>query len=213
MRNNIQWIVFDLGGVVVNLDIDGALDELARRSGTDRTLIESFMRARDESGLSPDEKLQLGLLEFEEYIDLLNQALRRRLNREEIIDLRLRVIQGEDEEVLEIIRALSVRRKVACFSNTHALHWDHMLANYQSLRLFHRAFASHLIHAAKPDPKAFAIACRELQSSPAELLFIDDALANAEAARAAGWRAIHFKGAAALREELQEYGLVVHREA
>src|SRR5262249_7924640 len=212
MGNDIQWVVFDLGGVVVKLDIDGAREELARRSDTDRSLVEGFVRSRDESGLSPDEKLQLGLLGIDEYVDLLNQALRRRLPREEIIDLRMRVIQGEDEEVLDIIRALSVRRKVACFSNTHAIHWDHMVANYQSFRFFHRAVASHLIHAAKPDPKAFAIACRELEAEPAECLFIDDALANAEAARAAGWHAIHFKGGAALREELQEYDLVFGRE-
>jgi glucose-1-phosphatase len=208
MHNNIQWIVFDLGGVVVNLNIDGALEALARRSETDRNLIKSFLGARDESNLSPDEKLQLGLLEIDDYVALLNQTLRRRLTREEIIDLRLQVIQGEDEDVLEIIRVLSGQRKVACFSNTHAIHWDHMLANYKSLRLFHCAIASHLIHAAKPDPKAFAIACSELKAEPAQCLFIDDALANAEAARAAGWHAIHFNGPAALREELQEYGFV-----
>lgn len=208
MRNNIQWVVFDLGGVVVKLNIEGALEALARRSDTDRNLIKSFVGTRDESNLSPDEKLQLGLLEIDEYVALLNQTLKRRLTREEITDLRLQVIQGEDEDVLEIIRVLSGQRKVACFSNTHAIHWDHMLANYRSFRLFHRAIASHLIHAAKPDPKAFAIVCRDLEAEPAECLFIDDALANAEAARAAGWQAIHFKGADALREELQEYGFV-----
>jgi putative hydrolase of the HAD superfamily len=212
MHNNIQWVVFDLGGVVVKLNIDGALEELARRSDTDKNLIKSFLGARDESNLSPNEKLQLGLLEIDEYVALLNRALSRRLTREEIIDLRLQVIQGEDEDVLEIIRVLSGQRKVACFSNTTAIHWDHMLANYQSFRFFHRAVASHLIHVAKPDPKAFAIACRELEAEPDECLFIDDALANAEAARAAGWQAIHFKGAAALREELREYGLVFSRE-
>ncbi|HEY8460668.1 MAG TPA: HAD-IA family hydrolase [Blastocatellia bacterium] len=208
MYDEIRWIVFDLGGVVVRLNIDGALEELARRSATDKNLIKNFLDARDESNLSPDEKLQLGLLEIDDYVVLLNQALRRKLTREEIIDLRLQVIQGEDEDVLEIIQALSARRKVACFSNTHAIHWDHMLANYRSFRFFHCAVASHLIHAAKPDPKAFAIACRELGAEPAECLFIDDSPANAEAARAAGWHAIHFKGAAALRGELREYGFV-----
>lgn len=206
MHDDIQWIVFDLGGVVVKLNIDGAMDELARRGATDRSLIEGFVRSRDESGLSPDEKLRLGLLGIDEYADLLNQTLRRRLTREEIVDLRMQVIQGEDEEVLEIVRALSVRRNVACFSNTHAIHWEHMLANYRSFRLWRRAIASHLIGAAKPDPKAFAIACRELDAAPSECLLIDDMLANAEAARGAGWRAIHFKGAAALREELLECG-------
>ena len=213
MRNNIQWVVFDLGGVVVKLDSNGALEELARRSDTDSNLIKSFLSARDESKLSPDEKLQLGLLEIDDYVALLNQALRRMLTREEIIDLRLRVIQGEDEDVVEIIRVLSTQRKVACFSNTHAIHWNHMLANYRSFRLFRRALASHLIHAAKPDPEAFAIVRKELEAEPAELLYIDDALANAEAARAAGWRAIHFKGAAALREELHEYGFVFSHKA
>jgi len=207
MRNNIDWVVFDLGGVVVKLNIDGALEELARRGETDKNLIISFLSARDESGFSLDEKLQLGLLEIDEYAAFLNQALRRRLTREEIIDLRLLVIEGEDDEVLEIIRVLSKQRKVGCFSNTHAIHWDHMLANYRSFKLFHRAVASHLIRAAKPDPKAFAIACREFNAAPAELLFIDDSPANVEASRAAGWHAIHFKGAAALREELQEYGV------
>jgi len=207
MGNDVQWVVFDLGGVVVKLNIDGALEELARRSDTDRSLIASFLRSRDESGLSPDEKLQLGLLGIDDYVDLLNQTLRRRLPRQEIIDLRMLVIQGEDEEVLEIIRALSVRRRVACFSNTHAIHWDHMMANYQSFRLWRRAVASHLIGAAKPDLKAFAIACRELDAAPSECLLIDDMLANAEAARGAGWNAIHFKGAAALREELSEWGI------
>src|SRR5262245_52998336 len=88
MQNNIQWVVFDLGGVVVKLNIEGALDELARRSDTDRELIKSFLSARDGSGLSPDEKLQLGLIEIDEYAALLNRALKRALARDEIIDLR-----------------------------------------------------------------------------------------------------------------------------
>src|SRR5262245_37780521 len=125
MQSNIQWVVFDLGGVVVKLNIDGALEALARRSETEKNLIKSFLGARDESNLALDEKLQLGLLEIDEYVALLNQALRRKLTREEIVDLRMQVIQGEDEEVLEIIRALSVRRKVARCPNTHAIHLAH----------------------------------------------------------------------------------------
>ena len=207
MQHNIQWIVFDLGGVVVKLNIDGVLDELARRSDTEKDLIKSFMLTRDESGLSPDEKLHRGLLDIDEYAALLNRALKRGLSREEMIELRLQVIQGEDEDVLEIIRALSARRKVACFSNTHAIHWNHMLAHYQSFKLFHRTIASHLIHAAKPEPEAFAIACQELNSTPAECLFIDDGLVNVEAARALGWHAIHFSDGTSLQEELQKYGI------
>jgi hypothetical protein len=52
MQNEIQWIVFDLGGVVVKLNIEGALEEFARRSQTDQKLIETFMHTPDESGWS-----------------------------------------------------------------------------------------------------------------------------------------------------------------
>jgi putative hydrolase of the HAD superfamily len=209
MLNDIQWIVFDLGGVVVKLNIDGVLEDLAWRSETERTLIESLMSTRDESGWSPDERLHRGLLEIDEYMALLNRSLNRQLTRAEMVDLRLQVIQGEDEEVLEIVRALSARRKISCFSNTHALHWDHMLANYRSLKLFHRTIASHLIQAAKPDPMAFNIACRELNAAPAECLLIDDGLVNVEAARALGWHAIHYTGVVALGENLREFGCLI----
>lgn len=125
----------------------------------------------------------------------------------EIIDLRLQVIQGEDEGVLEIIRALSAERKIACFSNTHALHWNHMLATYKSFELFHHTIASHLIQAVKPDPKAFDIVCRQLKAAPSECLLIDDLSANVEAARRVGWHSIHFKDSVALKEELQGDGI------
>jgi FMN phosphatase YigB (HAD superfamily) len=207
MQSNIQWIVFDLGGVVVKLNIDGFLVELARRSGTDRKVIERFQHSRDESGWSPDEKLHRGQLSTDQYINLLNKALRFGLEREEMIALRLKVIQGEDENVLEIIRLLCAGRRVACFSNTHAIHWNHMTANYQSLKLFHRTIASHLIQAAKPDAEAFAIACRELEAEPGECLLIDDALGNVEAARAAGWHAIHFKDVDRLQADLSDFGI------
>lgn len=209
MQSEIQWIVFDLGGVVVKLNIDGALDELARRSETDRTTLLQLMNARDESGLSPEEQLHLGLLEMSDYAARLNKILNRKLSEAEIFALRLQVIRGEDEEVLEIIRALSARQRVACFSNTHALHWNHMVRHYESFRIFDKTIASHLIQAAKPDPQAFAIACRELAAAPGACLFIDDAVANANAARAAGWHAIHFQGAPALRAELRQFGIVL----
>ena len=35
MQSNIQWVVFDLGGVDVKLNIDGALHALAQQSETD----------------------------------------------------------------------------------------------------------------------------------------------------------------------------------
>lgn len=207
MRQIIKWIVFDLGGVVVKINPVEALEKLARLSNTDKNVIENFTLSRDDAGLSPNDKLRLGLIGNFDYITQLNNSLNSKLTDEEIIALQMQVIQGEDEEVIEIIAALSQQWKVACFSNTHGLHWDHMQAHYKSFKLFHHTIASHLIKAAKPDPKSFAIACRELDAVAGECILIDDTLENIEAARSFGWHAIHFKASSQLIEELRAYSI------
>ncbi|MFN0122846.1 MAG: HAD family hydrolase [Blastocatellia bacterium] len=210
MRTNIEWVVFDLGGVVVRLNLDGALRDLARQSETDTETIAGFLRQPDSDGLSMEDKLQLGHISFADYARQLNQVLRRPLEMESLAELRLRVIQGEDEDTLRIISALTETVRVACFSNTHQLHWDHMAAHYQSFGLFHKTVASHLIRAAKPDRQAFDLAAAQIGADPARSLFIDDAPANVEAARGYGWNALHFRDAAELRRQLiEKYGLAV----
>lgn len=207
MKKNIEWIVFDLGGVVVKLNIDGALRELARQSNTDAQIIREHLSTPDESGLSINAKMELGMLTPDEYVNAISQPLNQKLSREEIIELKMQIIQGEDEETIELIRALSRQKKIACFSNTHELHWNHMTRHYQAFQFFEKKIASHLIRAAKPEQKAFARACREIGADPQKCLFIDDVLINAEAAREFGWHSIHFKNHNSLREELLQFGI------
>jgi 2-haloacid dehalogenase len=55
---------------------------------------------------------------------------------------------------------------------------------------------------AKPDPRIFELACRRCGLAPASTVYIDDAARNVEAARALGFHALHFHHAARLRAEL-----------
>lgn len=206
MSSNIQWVIFDLGGVVVKLNIDGALLALAAQSETDAQTIKTYLTAPDENGLSINAKMELGLFTAEDYVQQVSPILNKPLSYEEIIALKMLIIQGEDEHTLDLIASLATQKKLACFSNTHEIHWNHMTQHYRAFQFFEQAIASHLIRAAKPDPNAFAIATKHLNADPPECLFIDDSLANAEAARAFGWHAIHFQNHAALREELSRFG-------
>jgi len=54
----------------------------------------------------------------------------------------------------------------------------------------------------KPDPEAFLGPCRTLGVEPQACLFIDDQPTNVATARRVGMRAIHFRDAQSLREEL-----------
>ena len=58
----------------------------------------------------------------------------------------------------------------------------------------------------KPDVEIYHVHARGFGLDPAKSLFIDDTAVNVEGAKAAGWHAVHFTGAAKLREDLAGYG-------
>ncbi len=74
------------------------------------------------------------------------------------------------------------------------------------LRRFASGVFSSDVRLVKPDPAIYALAAERFGRAPAQLLFIDDHPANVEAARAAGWHGIHFRGAGQVREELRAVG-------
>ena len=55
----------------------------------------------------------------------------------------------------------------------------------------------------KPQPEIFQLLQSRYELDPAHTVFIDDLLANVQAARAHGWRAIHFESAAQLEADLK----------
>ncbi|MCO6048565.1 HAD family phosphatase [Mesorhizobium sp. RP14(2022)] len=61
----------------------------------------------------------------------------------------------------------------------------------------------------KPDREIYEVHARNFGLEPAASLFIDDSLKNVEAARAAGWQAVLFEGAAKLEEDLRGLGVRV----
>ena len=60
----------------------------------------------------------------------------------------------------------------------------------------------------KPDPQIYALACRRCALEPSQLLFIDDNLANIEAAKAMGFATHRFEDPDALWPALSAHGLV-----
>jgi HAD superfamily hydrolase (TIGR01549 family) len=62
---------------------------------------------------------------------------------------------------------------------------------------------SHEVGLAKPDPAIYALTARRLGVDPHEIVFLDDATVNVEAAREAGWHAVHHVDTAASIRELE----------
>jgi len=73
---------------------------------------------------------------------------------------------------------------------------------FEFLTWFQDIVISGEVKLAKPDPRIFELARTRCQLNPASTVYIDDAPRNVEAARNLGFRALHFKEPATLREEL-----------
>jgi putative hydrolase of the HAD superfamily len=64
------------------------------------------------------------------------------------------------------------------------------------------SFREHLL---KPEPEIYALLCQRFGITPSEAVFLDDNLANVEAARAFGLNAIHFQNYEQGKAELETY--------
>ena len=74
------------------------------------------------------------------------------------------------------------------------------------LGLFRDYVVSGQVKCSKPDRAIFELACRVGGFRPTDAVFIDDALANVEGARAAGWSALHHRSADQTAAELRALG-------
>ncbi|HEY5740549.1 MAG TPA: HAD-IA family hydrolase [Gammaproteobacteria bacterium] len=79
--------------------------------------------------------------------------------------------------------------RIAILTNTNELHWPRFTDEFELDRYAERIFASHQLGMAKPEAEIFHLVVDELGTAPNRILFVDDNLANVDAARAIGLRA------------------------
>ena len=97
-----------------------------------------------------------------------------------------------NEELIAYFRALRPRYRTAILSNSFVGAREHEEERYGFTSMVELAIYSHEEGIHKPDPRIFAIATERLGIPPAEIVFLDDAPANVDAARACGLQAVLF---------------------
>ena len=198
-------IVFDLGGVLVDLHSVDARRELIDDYGMpaerfDRLTRSCFTQPRR----SITELAMIGRASTSEYLSSFSRECRRK-DIDGMRNNRLSVLGRERRAVFDIVNQLKESGTTCCIlSNTIALHWEKLESRceYPSLSEFDHIFASHLIQRAKPRRNAFFFVAEALKIHMSECLLIDDTALNVDGARRAGWSGLLFTDAATLRRDL-----------
>ena len=198
-------VVFDLGGVLIDLHSEAAGRELIEKYGL---LADSFARLTrscfESHPRSITELAMIGEVGTSDYLE----AFLRECSVKDLEGVRinrLSVLGRERANVFAIVKQLK-RAGLACcvLSNTIALHWEKLSSTreYPSLGVFDHVFASHLIKCAKPEESSFSFVSEALHIPMSECLLIDDTPLNVSRARAAGWQALLFSNAAELKRDV-----------
>ena len=193
MDKNIKNIVFDLGGVLVDLDFKNAINGLQQAGFAN---VKEQLQAFDQNGIF--QKFELGEINADEFRTAIRENSTVTLTDEEVDTLWNSMLLEVPRKKLELILELRGKYMVYLLSNTNSIHWDYVCNNafnYRGFRVndyFEETFLSFEVHLAKPDKAIFEKVLHEANLLPEETLFIDDSEANCKAAEELGIHAHHY---------------------
>ncbi len=181
------------------------------------SVYEGITRATFErQPFSATENATIGVATTDEYLEEFRKGCENRVSISTIKSNLEGVIGSERSEMVELIRTLSKRVRVAAFTNTIELHWNLLIDHnrFSFFGLVERVIASQILGLAKPMPAAYRAASEILAVDPMNVLFIDDTERNVDAARDVGMTSARYTSYPELCEMLRSLDLcrLVHRK-
>jgi putative hydrolase of the HAD superfamily len=197
-----QALLFDLGGVLFEIDFDRALAAWASCSSLPRDAL------KREFGFDLQyQRHERGEIAAAEYFDHLASILRLRADHEEIEKGWNSIFVREITQVRIMVETM--RRFLPCYAltNTNASHMATWSAQFPEVfRAFDRIFASHEMHLRKPERAAFDHICRVTGVEAASIVFFDDLPENVHAASEAGLQGVLVRSPDDVANSLRAFG-------
>ncbi len=192
----IKNIIFDLGGVIINLD--NQLTEDAFIALGTKPIREYFGHGHAASFFKDYE---VGALTSQEFVDMIRSETGLTASDEEIIRAWNALLLDFPPERIQLLKELGKTYRIFLFSNTNELHLQHLNNIYANTfpggktldDHFEKAYYSHTMKMRKPDTASFQQILKENRLKGEETLFVDDALINVEGAEKAGLKGLFLR--------------------
>lgn len=185
-------IIFDLGGVILNLDYrltDLALKELLGISFEGRKYPKNF--------ISLFNNYEKGSLTEASFFNSLQALANKQIDHSLLIAAWNKMLLDLPEPRLDMLLSLRSEYRVVLLSNTNFTHLTEFYKNLKTRhvhdfdrRYFDRTFYSHELGMRKPDKEIFQYVLSACNFKASESLFIDDNIENVSGARSAGIESI-----------------------
>ena len=191
----VKTIIFDMGGVLVDLEWDSMCTRLQAHSGLADVGSEVINGPIVMSAM-------LGELTPHAYHEALCEKLDASLSYQEFIDVWNSLLSA-NEDIVPLVERLKSDHRLVLGSNTDPIHFPYAVEKFPVLKNFEQYFLSYEMGLFKPDPAFFHHILQTLDTPAAECIFIDDRAENVEAALSVGITAFHFDSVGQLEEDLR----------
>jgi putative hydrolase of the HAD superfamily len=185
-------LIFDLGGVLINLDTQRTVHAFAGLAGVPPL---ELMQRLNEPFFNAFEKGEISEAEFR---SRLREALGLSCTDEAIDQAWNAMLLDIPPTRLFLLQRLAVYHRLFLLSNTNGIHYRCFQAQVkntfgdESLQVyFERAYFSHELKMRKPDAEIYEYVLADAGIQPAETLFLDDNETNLAGARRVGIQTFH----------------------
>lgn len=209
MKNSrIKNIVFDLGDVILNIDVPLASSSFGKLSGKEQHEILTLFKEKELFRL-----FETGLVDEDGFRNMVRELLEFPDWSEEIIDTAWNSLLLDIPPArIGLIKALSKNYRLFLLSNTSSIHIKqvnkilHAASGVEKLDdLFEKVYLSYEMGLMKPNPEIYLQVLRESDLVAEETLFLDDNPDNIAAASKLGIDTILVQKPVTILDYLKDY--------
>jgi putative hydrolase of the HAD superfamily len=183
LRDKVTTLIFDLGGVLINLDWERCTDNF-RKLGISK--MENLISTTLQRGFILD--YERGEISTDEFRAEVRKFTDREVTNDEIDFAWTSLLVEIPDEKLQLLLDLKKKYRIFMLSNTNELSFqfsrDNMF-NYNGLSIhdfFDKCYLSYEMKANKPEPDIFEKLLQDAGLKAEECLFLDDGIHNIKTA-------------------------------
>ncbi|MDP3443204.1 MAG: HAD family phosphatase [Ignavibacteria bacterium] len=195
MKTNetIQNIIFDFGGVILDIEPQQTINELIKLGVKDVSVFNSPDFQNEVMN-----KFERGILTPEAFRNKVRQFIDKKICDQDIDDAWNALLLDIPKERIKVIEQVKEHYSIYLLSNSNEIHYELYVRDLQLRfdyrefdQLFDKAYFSFDLHLSKPNPEIFEFVMYQHTMKPSVTLFIDVTLEHIEAAQKLGIRTLH----------------------
>lgn len=197
---NVKAIIFDFGGVIINLNRQASVDKFIELGVYDAdSMLDNYV----QSGLFA--QLEAGLINADQFHRLIREKYNLSLSDDVIDDAFYRFLLDIPKYKMDLIRRLhngvynanGDKIRILVLSNTNEIQFPYCIRKFFNVdgdsveNYFDHLYLSYEMKMTKPSEEIFLKLLSDEGIKPEEAVFLDDGPANVETARRLGMQVYH----------------------